>query len=334
MVRVEDTEGEIIPDADLVEQLLREQFADLAGRDVRPSEASGSSNWVFRVGNEDAVRLPRSDSYTADLLNEASFLPRLAPHLPVPVPEVRFLAEPSVLFSRPWTVVTWVPGETPADLDPPGQTRMALSLGRFMRRLHQVETWGLAPGSHQWGYRAGEPVTDVIDAWARRAADELEDLFDPGQVREAWRRIRDVPPASGPPCWIHTDLSAENILASPDGDLVGVVDFGGVGIGDRSVDLLYAWSMFDASAREILRVESDTDEATWLRARAWAFVGPGLLTIADYRDSMPERTSTLTQMVEVVAAEVGISLRESAAGRAGVISPPRRRANSTGTRPR
>jgi len=48
---------------------------------------------------------------------------------------------------------------------------------------------------------------------------------------------------------------------------------------------------------------------TWLRARAWAFVGPGLRTIHGYRNSMPDRTASLTRMVEVVAEEVGISLR-------------------------
>ena len=309
MILVEHARDERVPDAGLVVRLLREQFPELAGHHVRPSGASGSSNWVFRVGDEYAVRLPRSDSYTADLLTEARFLPRLAPHLALPVPQVRFLAEPSVRFPRPWTVVTWVPGETPGELAPPEQARMAGTLGRFMRGLHQVDTFGLDSGSGRWGYRAGEPVTDVIDGWAHSAAQHLEDLFDPGQVREAWRRIRDVPPASRPPCWIHTDLSVENVLTSPDGDLVGVVDFGGLGIGDRSVDLLYAWSMFDAPAREVLSSESDADESTWLRARAWAFVGPGLLTIASYRHSMPDRTARLTKMIESIAEEVGISLR-------------------------
>lgn len=297
------------PDAPVVERLLREQFRDLAGHDVRRSEASGSSNWVFRVGDDHAVRLPRSDSYTADLLTEAEFLPLIAPHLDVPVPEVRFLAQPSGLFPRPWTVVTWVPGETPGDLGPPQQARLAVDLGRFLRRLHRVDTLGLESGAARWGYRAGEPVTDEIDGWAGDAATELGDLFDPAQVEAAWQRIRDVPSAAGPPRWIHTDLSVENLLASAEGALTGVVDFGGLGIGDRSADLLYAWSMFDASARETFRIESGVDEATWLRARAWAFVGPGLLSIAGYRHSMPERTTRLIRMVEAVAHEVGISLR-------------------------
>lgn len=65
--------------------------------------------------------------------------------------------------------MTWVAGETPKELDPPEQERMAVGLGRFMRQLHRVDTFGLSSGSKQWGYRAGEPVTDVIQPpWPRR----------------------------------------------------------------------------------------------------------------------------------------------------------------------
>ncbi|QIK68538.1 aminoglycoside phosphotransferase family protein [Nocardioides sp. HDW12B] len=290
---------------------MREQNPGLAGRHVRPSESSGSSNWVFRVGDETAVRLPRSDAYAADLLVEAAHLPRLAPHLGVPVPEVTFLGEPSATFPRPWTVVTWVPGDVPGDLDAAAQERLALGLGRFVQRLHQLDPAGHGPAPDRNGYRTGEPVTGTIDGWARDAAASLADLFDPVRVGEAWRRLRDVPPPSAPPCWVHTDLSAENLLATPAGDLVGVLDFGGLGVGDRSIDLLYAWSMLDPPAREVLRSEAGADEATWLRARAWAFVGPGLLTLANYRRSLPARAARLTRMVEAVADEVGVSLRSS-----------------------
>ena len=41
----------------------------------------------------------------------------------------------------------------------------------------------------------------------------------------------------------------------------------------------------------------------------WAFVGPDLLSIENYRHSMPNRTAKLTKMVEAVAEEVGVSLR-------------------------
>lgn len=33
------------------------------------------------------------------------------------------------------------------------------------------------------------------------------------------------------------------------------------------------------------------------------------MTLAEYRDSMPERTVRLTRMVEAIAADVGVRLR-------------------------
>jgi aminoglycoside phosphotransferase (APT) family kinase protein len=304
---------EVVPDTHLVTRLLRDQAPRLADLPVRVSPASGSSNWVFRLGDALAVRLPRADEYVPDLLKEVRWLPHLAPHVVSPVPEVVACGEPSQVFPRPWAVVTWMPGEMPLALDEVQQARLAETLGAFLQSLHAVDTTG-APhgaehGAEYWGYRCGEPVTDRIDGWAEQAATALADVFDPADVREAWQRLRRVPPATQPACWVHTDLSAENILAHRDGRLAGVIDFGGLGIGDRSVDLLYAWSLLDAPAREMLRIASGADEATWLRARAWAFVGPGLLTIAGYRHSMPARTKRLTSMVDAIAAEVGVQLR-------------------------
>jgi len=303
------TARHVVPDSDLVVQLLREQAPHLAGMAVRPSHASGSSNWVFRLGDARAIRLPQSDGYVRDLLKEVRWLPRLGPAVSVPVPDIEFVGEASDLFPRPWVVVSWVPGDTPVGLDSTQQAELAETLGQFMQSLHQADASGMPRGAEHWGYRSGEPVTDTIDGWADDVARRLSDVFDPERVRQAWRLLRDVPPATTPPCWIHTDLSVENVLICPDGRLAGVIDFGGLGIGDRSVDLLYAWGMFEASARNVLRAAAGADDATWTRARAWAFVGPGLLTIENYRQTMPERTRHLIAMVATIAAEVGVQLR-------------------------
>lgn len=264
---------------------------------------------MFRIGDTLAIRLPRSDDYVADLVNEVRWLPRLAPDLPVAVPDVVAVGQPSGAFPRPWAVVSWVPGDLPLALHGSQQAVLAESLGTFLQSLHAVDTTDVPAEPEHWGYRCGEPVTDTIDRWADHAAAELVDLFDPTSVREAWRRLRDVAAATEAACWVHTDLSEENLLAHRDGRLAGVIDFGGVGVGDRSVDLLYAWSMFDAPARQVLRVASGAEDETWTRARAWAFVGPGLLTIANYRLTMPSRAERLTSMVETIAAEVDIRLR-------------------------
>jgi aminoglycoside phosphotransferase (APT) family kinase protein len=301
--------GATVPDPYMVTRLLRDQAPHLANLRIRAIPSSGSSNWVFRIGEALAIRLPRSDDYVADLENEVEWLPRLAPRLPTAVPDIVATGRPSETFPRPWAVVSWVPGDPPLALGDGEQLLFAESLGQFLQSLHEIDASDVPSGAERWGYRCGDPVTDTIDRWVEDAAAELVDLFDPGRVLEAWRRLRDVPTATEAPCWVHTDLSEENLLAHADGRLSGVIDFGGLGVGDRSVDLLYGWSMFDVAAREVLRLASGVHDQTWTRARTWAFAGPGLLTIANYRDTMPARVDRLTSMVEAVAAEVDVRLR-------------------------
>ncbi|MBZ4497340.1 MULTISPECIES: phosphotransferase [unclassified Dermacoccus] len=297
------------PDAALATQLLREQAPHLAQLAVRPSPASGSSNWVFRVGGHLALRLPRSDDYATDLGDEITWLPTLGAGVRTPIPRVEFVGTPSETFPRHWAVVTWIEGRTPTNLDASAQRSLASSLGEFVAELHAVDTDGEVGGAERWGYRCGDPVTDATDAWVDQAAATLSDLFDPTQVRLAWARLREVEAATGSRTWVHTDLSTENVLVRDGGTLAGVIDFGGLGVGDPAVDLLYAWDLFDAPARAVFARAAAADEATTARARAWAFPGPGLVTLAEYRDSMPERTVRLTRMVEAVAADVGVRLR-------------------------
>jgi hypothetical protein len=157
---------DVVPDSPVVTRLLREQTPRLADMPVWPSGASGSSNWVFRLGDTLAIRLPRSDDYVADLVNEVRWLPRLSPNLPVAVPDVIAVGQPSGTFPRPWAVVSWVPGDLPLALDGSQQARLAGSLGTFLQSLHAVDTADVPVEPEHWGYRCGEPVTDTIDRWA------------------------------------------------------------------------------------------------------------------------------------------------------------------------
>lgn len=194
MGRVSPSEApaaDVVPQPDDITRLLREQAPRLADLPVRAIPASGSSNWVFRLGERWAVRLPRTDAHVSDLLNEVRWLPRLAAGLPAPVPRVVAVGEPSEVCPRPWIVVSWLSGDRPARLDAPAQSRFARTLGEFLCALHEVDTGGVPAGAAHGGYRCGEPVTDTIDEWADRAATALADLFDEAAVREAWRRLRD-----------------------------------------------------------------------------------------------------------------------------------------------
>jgi aminoglycoside phosphotransferase (APT) family kinase protein len=106
---------------------------------------------------------------------------------------------------------------------------------------------------------------------------ELEESFrhwvarfdgDP-RVTEEWERALEAPPWDGPPVWHHGDLDARNWLVR-DGRISGVIDWGSMGVGDPAVDVMVAWKLHSAAARDAFRAALGPDDATWARARGWA----------------------------------------------------------------
>ncbi len=76
-----------------------------------------------------------------------------------------------------------------------------------------------------------------------------------------------------------------NLLVT-DGRLGGVLDFATVGVGDPACDLIPAWNLLPASAREIFRDAVGVDSATWARGRGWA-LSMALVQLPYYRETNP-----------------------------------------------
>lgn len=128
---------------DRVRALLRLQHPELAGLPLRLLREGGGSR-LWRLGDEFAVRLPRTRDAADRLCRQDRWLPLLAPRLPLPVPEPVRIGAPSVLFPWHWAVVRWVPGETGAGL--PSDDKSIDVLAAFLKALH-VEAHIEAPVS-------------------------------------------------------------------------------------------------------------------------------------------------------------------------------------------
>ncbi len=275
---------------------MQAQFPAWADLPLTPIRHSGTDNAIFRLGDDLAVRLPRVAWAAGQAEKEHRWLPRLAPHLPVPVPTPLGLGGPAEDYPWRWTVCPWIAGETlpPVLLN---DATLADALADFIAALHRIDpAGGPGPGPHNF-YR-GVPLRQR-DGVTRESIAEAADELDLETVTKAWAEMSSAPPYEGPPVWLHGDLHEGNILAR-DSRLSAVIDFGGLGLGDPACDLAVAWMIFDASARERFRRATQADDAAWTRARAWA-LSISLVQIPFYRESHPEIAAlsrrTLTEVL-------------------------------------
>ena len=283
---------EVVADAALVARLVAEQFPALAGLAVRPVGEPGTVNAVFRLGDALCVRLPRFDRWVADLDREVHWLPRLAPHLTLPVPLPEGVGAASPLFPRPWAVYRWLEGRPYTDAHLPGERQAAEDLARFVRSMRAI------------------PPTDDAPAGGRRPLLELDDvtrpLLGPAEL-PVWDDALRGPAFAGDHVWIHGDLLRPNLLVH-DGRLAAVLDFGGAGLGDPAADVIPAWAVFREVGRRAYRAALGVDDDTWRRARGFALHQAAMI-IPYYAESNPSFVAHARRTVREVVADFAESTR-------------------------
>ncbi|MGW5862374.1 aminoglycoside phosphotransferase family protein [Streptomyces sp. NPDC055239] len=278
-------------DTPLVRRLLAAQFPHWAHLAVEPVESNGTVNAIYRLGDDMAVRLPRIEGGVEDVQREVLHLPRLAPSLPVAIPAPLGQGEPGEGFPWPWYVYRWLEGENPVvgEVVEPGL--FAADLAEFVMALQRVDPADAPPA-----YRSG-PLAPR-DADTREAIAQLHGVIDTAAATAAWDAALRAPLWDGPPVWVHADLQPGNLLTA-DGRLSAVIDFGCLGHGEPAVDLITAWSLLTADARETFRTALGVDDATWARGRGWA-LSIALIELPYYRT----RNGTIAKIARHVIDEV------------------------------
>ncbi|GIG64698.1 aminoglycoside phosphotransferase family protein [Phytomonospora endophytica] len=290
-------DDEVDIDAALVARLLTAQFPRWAGRPLRPA-ASGTDNITYRLGTDLAVRLPRTPGTQHQVGLDGTWLPRLAPHLPLAVPELLALGEPGEGYPFNWGVYRWLDGED-FDLARVDPHQAAADLAGFVHSLQAIDATG-APVPADDPFERGTPLAPR-DTLFREALDELRDEFDTGLLLAFWERSLAATPWQGPPVWIHGDLMSGNLLMNS-GHLSAVIDFATLRAADPAGDLLAAWYVFDAQTRQTYRSELGVDDDTWARARGWA-LSLSLIAIPYYRKRFPDQVSDSPALIAEALAD-------------------------------
>jgi aminoglycoside phosphotransferase (APT) family kinase protein len=294
---------EIEVDADGARALIEAQFPELRGVSVT-EVAAGWDNVVHLVDDRWAFRFPRRAIAIPGVEREIEVLPRLSAHLPLPIPEPRFVGAPSDEYPWPWFGAAYLPGVELAESGLPDVARVDLgaAMGAFLRELHAPGLASrIAPSlpvdpmrRADMGFRiphARRRLDEVIEAGLWRSTDAVE------------RLITDATGLPPPPrtLVLHGDLHARHVLVDKAGRATGVIDWGDVSAGDPSADLSVAYGSFAGEARAaFLDAYGPVDRLTELRARVIAvFLGAALLLYAADRGMEGLRVESLASLERV-----------------------------------
>jgi aminoglycoside phosphotransferase (APT) family kinase protein len=254
---------EVEVDEALVRRLLAAQMPDIADAPLTLIEPWGTDNAIWRLGEDLVVRLPRIHWATGQVEREALWLPRLAQHLPVAVPEPVAIGEPGDGYPYRWAVHRWIPGDGAALQVVDDPVRFALDLANVVRMLEVVETEG-APAA----IGRARPLHSY-DSSTRQAIDNARDLIDASAAVAVWEEALAAPPHEGPPLWVQGDLEGNCLVR--DGRLCGIVDWGSACVGDPAVDVQVVWSpLFTDDSRRAFVDALGVDGATLARSRGAA----------------------------------------------------------------
>ncbi|NDL55864.1 aminoglycoside phosphotransferase family protein [Phytoactinopolyspora mesophila] len=266
MIGSQYADGRAGIDAGLVRRLIAAQFPQWSGLPVTPVEKDGWDNRTYRLGDRLTARLPTHEAYVAAVDKEHRWLPRLAPVLPVSIPESLAKGSPGEGYPYPWSVRRWLDGDTARPDRIADLPAFAESVAEFILALQRADAvGGPRAGAHSF-YRGAPP--EHYDAETRRALFALDGRVDTARAGAVWKAALDAS-WTGTPVWFHGDIAHGNLLVR-DGRLVAVIDFGTSGVGDPACDLVIAWTMFSGRSREAFRAAVGQDPGTWARARGWA----------------------------------------------------------------
>lgn len=292
--------------AGTVRALVTAQFPQWKELAVRPVEAAGTVNAIFRIGDRLAARFllqpQEAAAARAGLEREAEAARELLGRTRFATPEPVAIGAPGDGYPLPWSVQTWLDGVTATDADAAGSVAFAHDLAEFIAGVRAIDTRGRTFAGHG---RGGEITAH--DEWLETCFRHSEGLLDVPRLRRLWEAMRQLPRAEGPDTMTHGDLIPGNVLVAGQ-RLAGVLDVGGLGVADRSLDLVAAWHLLDDGPRAVLRDALGCGAVEWARGQAWAFV-QAMGVVWYYETSNPAMSRMGRRTLDRITADAGRTLQ-------------------------
>ena len=283
-------QAEVRIDARLVRRLLRDQFDELELTSLEPL-GEGWDNSVWLVDGRWAFRFPRREIAVPAVARQLAMLPRLAPRLPLPIPEPAFAGRPGDAFPWPFFGTPFLPGKEAAHAAPADavRARAARPLGEFLRALHAPELLELEgvdalPVDPMGRADMGKRVPMARERLAELRADGIWEA--PPEAEGIVAAAAALPPPSGRAV-AHGDLHLRHLLIADEGTPSAVIDWDDLCVGDPAIDLILYWSFLPPAARPGFLAAYPATEDRLARARLLSLFLCGALAVHGRHEGKP-----------------------------------------------
>ncbi len=257
----------VAPTPESVATLLHRRCIGLGG-DVEPI-GHGDFCHAFLVNRSHVVRIARHAEAAEAIRREACLLPRIAAHLPLPVPRPEYFpatgAEPAI------TIHEIVPGpplsqELYSGMAMADRGHCAGQVGEFLAALHALDLDAAATCAVP-RLSMGARAERLRDAARQTLSGHLDSRLLEAALRSLSTAERQGRKGEIRPVLLHGDLDPGHVLYDPGRSRVtGIIDFGDVQIGDAAWDFAYIFADYglDFLGRCLARYPAD-DRASLLQ---------------------------------------------------------------------
>jgi aminoglycoside phosphotransferase (APT) family kinase protein len=256
---------------ELVINCIEEQFPSLKPIHHLESLGEGWDNKVYLVNKGIIFRFPRRKVAVALLERENTILLQIQKMSDIEIPNPIFRGEASSNYPYPFQGYRMIIGKAgyEANLSDIDRNSSIVPLAHFLKQLHRIDE------SHALKIGAKTQVFDRTDKRTFAALnDRVEKIISSNILNidmQEFRREMEAGLAINLPnenkCLVHGDLYSRHLMFN-NGQLTGIIDWGDVGINNRSIDLSVIWSFYPSSCHELfLEKYGKVDAETWRYAR-------------------------------------------------------------------
>lgn len=261
----------------VIKNILSDQFPSLIITSIKLM-GEGWDNRVYLVNQQTIFRFPRRKVSVELMTRENKLLANLPSFAELVIPTPLFIGKPSETYPYLFQGYNLIPGVSSyrAHLSDDDRKLSLPILAKFLRQLHSIdEKHAISLGAEPQVFDRTEMdrATTVLQERIKAIVDKNILAINQDLFQEEITTVKNLSLDFSEKCLVHGDLDCRHLLFN-DKKLVGIIDWGDVGINHKAVDLSIIWLFYTTEQHaQFFEIYGEVDDASWQYARFLGLYG-------------------------------------------------------------